>query len=48
MSSPEILVIIPPPILIPEEARKFDYLIPEYEKAVEKSKHFSPRIYSSA
>jgi lysophospholipase L1-like esterase len=40
MSSPEILVIIPPPILIPEEARKFDYLIPEYEKAVEKSKHF--------
>jgi len=40
MNSPEILVIIPPPILIPKEARKFDYLIPDYEKAVEKSNIF--------
>ncbi len=41
MNSPEILVIIPPPILIPRDAVISDYLIPEYEKAVEKSKHFS-------
>ena len=40
MGSPEIIVIIPPSILIPKEARKLDYLIPEYEKAVEKSKQF--------
>jgi lysophospholipase L1-like esterase len=41
MESPQILVIIPPPILIPKEVKIPDYLIPEYEKAVEKSKHFS-------
>ncbi len=41
MNSPEILVIIPPPILIPKDAVISDYLIPEYEKAVEKSKQFS-------
>lgn len=41
MCSPEILVIIPPPILIPSEARKSDYLVPEYEQAVRKSKQFS-------
>ena len=40
MNSPEILVIIPPPLLIPKEARKSDHLIPEFVKA-EKSKHFS-------
>ncbi|AEE90669.1 MAG: SGNH/GDSL hydrolase family protein [Tepidanaerobacter acetatoxydans] len=40
LDSPEILVIIPPPILIPKEARQVDYLIPEFEKTVEKSKHF--------
>lgn len=41
MNSPEILVIIPPPLLIPKEARKSDHLIPEFVKAAEKSKHFS-------
>jgi lysophospholipase L1-like esterase len=41
MTSPEILVIIPPPILIPERSESIDYLIPEYEKAVEKSKQFT-------
>lgn len=41
MTSPEILVIIPPPILIPDEVKHMDYLIPEYEKAVEKSKQFT-------
>lgn len=41
MTSPEILVIIPPPILIPKQAREFDHLVPEFEKAVEKSKNFS-------
>ncbi|NLZ54598.1 MAG: SGNH/GDSL hydrolase family protein [Thermoanaerobacteraceae bacterium] len=40
MSPPEILVIIPPPILIPEDVKHMDYMIPEYEKAVEKSKQF--------
>lgn len=46
MSSPEILVIIPPPILIPEEAKHIDYLILEYEKTVEKSKQF-PKAFMS-
>ncbi|MBV1819694.1 SGNH/GDSL hydrolase family protein [Anaerosalibacter bizertensis] len=41
MVSPEILVIIPPPILIPAEVREAEYLIPEFEKAIEKSKQFS-------
>ena len=41
MVSPEILVIIPPPILIPAEVRDAEYLIPEFEKAIEKSKQFS-------
>ena len=41
MDSPEILVIIPPPILIPKGTREeLGYLIPDYEKAVEKSKNF--------
>jgi len=40
MTSPEVLVIIPPPILIPKDIKQMDYLIPEYEKAVEKSKQF--------
>jgi lysophospholipase L1-like esterase len=40
MCSPEILVIIPPPILIPNEAKKIGYLASEFEKAVIKSKHF--------
>jgi len=46
MTSPEVLVIIPPPILIPEEVMHMDYLIPEYEKAVEKSKQF-PKAFKS-
>lgn len=41
MTSPEILVIIPPPILIPKDVKHMDFLIPEYEKAVEKSKQFA-------
>jgi len=41
MASPDILVIIPPPILIPKDVKDMDYLIPEYEKAVEKSKQFA-------
>lgn len=41
MDSPDILVIIPPPILIPVEVREAEYLIPECEKAIEKSKQFS-------
>ncbi|HHU68943.1 MAG TPA: SGNH/GDSL hydrolase family protein [Thermoanaerobacterales bacterium] len=41
MESPEILVIIPPPILIPKKAREeLDYLIPVYEEAIEKIKLF--------
>jgi len=41
MDSPEILVIIPPPIQIPKEAKEeLGYFILDYEKAVEKSKHF--------
>lgn len=46
MDSPEILVIIPPPILIPAEAKKSEHLIPEFEKAVEKSKNF-PREFTT-
>lgn len=38
MSSPEILVIIPPPILTPNGIKTSDYLAPEFEKAVRKSK----------
>ncbi len=41
MSQPETLVIIPPPTLITKEMREFDYLIPDIEKSVEKSKQFS-------
>lgn len=46
MTSPEILVIIPPPILIPEEVKQMDYLLPEYEKAVDKSRQF-PQAFTS-
>jgi lysophospholipase L1-like esterase len=46
MGSPEILVIIPPPILIPNEIKKFNYLAPEFEKAVRKSKHF-PQAFTA-
>ena len=46
MTSPEILVIIPPPILISEEVKHVDYLLPEYEKALEKSKQF-PKAFTS-
>jgi len=41
LGSPEVMVIIPPPILIPENAPTISYLAPELEKAIEKSKHFS-------
>lgn len=46
MGSPEILVIIPPPILIPNEIKEFDYLTSEFEKAVRKSKHF-PQAFTA-
>ncbi|HHY41554.1 MAG TPA: SGNH/GDSL hydrolase family protein [Thermoanaerobacterales bacterium] len=45
-TSPEVLVIIPPPILIPEKVKHMDYIIKEYEKAVEKSKQFS-RVFTN-
>ncbi len=46
MGSPEILVIIPPPILTPNEIKKPDYLAPEFEKAVRKSEHF-PQAFTA-
>jgi len=46
MTSPEILVIIPPPILIPEEVKHLASLLAEYEKAVEKSRQF-PEAFTS-
>jgi len=45
-TSPEVLVIIPPPILIPKDVQHLDFLIPEYEKAIEKSKQF-PETFTS-
>ena len=41
MASPEILVIIPPPIFIPSEVKDFPYLRPIAEKTADKSKQFS-------
>lgn len=46
MCSPEILVIIPPPVLVPDEAKKFEQLVVEYEKAVSKSKYF-PQAFTA-
>lgn len=41
MKSPEILVIIPPPVLIPPEIKAVPYLMPKAEEVVEKSEKFS-------
>ncbi len=41
MESPEILVIIPPSVLIPPEVKNIPYLIPKAEEVVEKSERFS-------
>ncbi len=41
MKSPEILVIIPPPVLISPTIKQFPHLINKAEEAVEKSKQFS-------
>ena len=41
MRPPRVLVLIPPPVLIPKDGEKYDYLISEYEQAVKKSQQFA-------